>query len=47
MSCRSDKDTVVVLPTTSTTTASGILIFTVDANKNRTPISPYIYGRNF
>ncbi len=26
---------------------SGALIYTIDANKNRSAISPYIYGRNF
>jgi hypothetical protein len=52
INCRADKAvstsaTSSVINPIPTTTASGILIFTVDANKNRTPISPYIYGRNF
>lgn len=31
----------------SSTPSAGSVIFNVDASKNRTPISPYIYGRNF
>lgn len=47
--CHAKKGTIATTSsnTSSTTTAPGIFIFTVDASKNRTPISPYIYGRNF